>query len=499
MNKKIILSFMFFALMLGIASVSAATTNATVCCERTKSDLFCQNVPVDECAPGAKTAPTACESTSYCKPGVCYNSNEGTCLDNTPQLVCNNNGGVWSKDQPAACNLGCCILGDQAAFVSLTRCKYLSGVLGLITNYNKNINDEVSCVLQVTNQDRGACVFDHEFQRTCKFTTREQCSLGFNGTSIDGQFFKDKLCSAPELETNCAPSRNTVCAPGKDGAYFVDTCGNVANVYDASKINDQEYWSNVKNPEESCNPNSPNANSKTCGNCNYLSGSVCRPAGEGTQPTYGDFMCADLNCENTQNGETYDHGESWCVYNDEGTTGEGKNAVGSQFFKHICINGEEVIEACADYRQQECIQDEIEYSGGTFSQAACRVNRWQDCNAQTSELDCENEDRRDCLWNPGIENFNGTTGMCIPKNSPGLKFWEGEDTKQICAQANFDCVVKFEKGLFGGEKCVDNCQCIDESWTKSRIEFCQSLGDCGPGINWVGEEGFKKGYNVTIK
>ena len=122
-------------LVLVITNVSAQTN--TVCCEKTNSGAFCQNVPAEECASGFQAVPTACESTSFCKPGTCFDSNEGTCLDNTPQLVCNDNGGVWSEESPPQCELGCCILGDQAAFVTLVRCKKLSAHLGLETNYDK--------------------------------------------------------------------------------------------------------------------------------------------------------------------------------------------------------------------------------------------------------------------------------------------------------------------------------------------------------------------------
>ena len=58
----------------------------------------------------------------------------------------------------------------------------------VLTNYKKDIKDEVQCVLQVQNQEVGACVFDFEFQRTCKFTTREACNLGSNN-KIKGEFY----------------------------------------------------------------------------------------------------------------------------------------------------------------------------------------------------------------------------------------------------------------------------------------------------------------------
>ena len=83
---------------------------ATVCCEETNSGAFCQNVPVTECKPTSRQVPTSCESTSYCRAGTCYDSKEGTCLDNTPQLVCNDNGGVWSQESPPQCSLGFFVL-----------------------------------------------------------------------------------------------------------------------------------------------------------------------------------------------------------------------------------------------------------------------------------------------------------------------------------------------------------------------------------------------------
>ncbi len=501
--------------MLLIAGASAAVNEnpqvnsieATICCEKTQSGLFCQDVPAEECAADSRQVPTACESTSFCKPGFCYDSSEGTCADNTPQLVCNENDGIWAEEKPPQCELGCCTLGDQAAFVTLVRCKKLSGFLGLKTNFNSGIRDEVQCVLSVQNQDKGACVFDFEFERTCKFTTRAECSQGIGGDDVKGavgEFFEGKLCSAEELGTNCGPTRNTICSSGKDEVYFVDSCGNPANIYDASKVNDKDYWANVRDKSESCNPNNANGGSASCGNCNYLLGSFCRDKDNaGGNPSYGDYICADLNCPKTSNGNNYRHGESWCVYNDAGNIDDGTNAVGSGFFRHLCINGEEVVESCASFRQEECVEDSIEALGQEFSQAACRVNRWQDCTAQVDKLDCENIDRRDCIWQEGQFNVafinKSRGGVCVPKNSPGLTFWEGEEAKNVCNQGNAGCVVTFEKGLIGDEKCIDNCECLTENWEARHAGICTNLGDCGPNVNWVGEPGFRKGYEKFIK
>ncbi len=486
----IIISLIVITLAILSTNNVSAAGNATVCCEKTKSNLFCQNVPSDQCDSNSRQAPTSCESTSYCKPGVCYDSSEGTCLDNTPQIVCNNNKGIWSETSPAQCQLGCCVLGDQAAFVSLVRCKKLSGFLGLQTNYNKNIQNEVACVLSVQNQDKGACVYDFEFQKTCKFTTRAECGAGVNGTAIKGQFYRNKLCSAEELGTICGPTNppKTTCVSGKEEVYFVDTCGNPGNIYDASKANDKRYWGNVVDKSAACSLTG--GNGKSCGNCNYLLGSICRKTDKGTGATYGDYQCADLNCKNTQNGKSYKHGESWCVYNDKG-----KGSVGSRFYKHVCMNGEEVLEQCADFRQEECIESGIDTTVGKFSQAACRVNRWQDCSAQTEKDDCENTDRRDCSWLP--VSGNGETGKCVPKNSPGTQFWQGAEAKGICAQASTACTVTFTEGLFGGKEPKSNKECLSEQWLQQRKDVCASIGDCGPKTNWAGSTGYKEGFTLT--
>ncbi len=498
------LSLIFIAVLANIIlinNIEAQELSNTLCCERTLSGAFCQDAPAGQCDTKYRSVPTSCESTSYCRLGTCYDSSEGTCLDNTPQLVCNANGGIWNEERPAQCSLGCCVLGDQAAFVSLVRCKKLSSFLGLETNFNRELGSEIACISSVQNQEKGACVFEFEFEKTCKFTTRAECtssSQSLNGSSASGAFYKGKLCSAEELGTNCGPTTKTSCLSGKDEVYFLDSCGNPANIYDSSKAKDKEYWSNVKLKENSCSPSSGNAGSASCGNCNYLLGSYCRSEDVAKkQATLGDFVCADLNCVD-ESGKKRLHGESWCL-NDDKKTGTGTNSVGSRFFRRICTNGEVVTESCADLRAHECVEDSIKTSTGEFSQSACRVNRWQDCLAQTEKRNCENSDRRDCFWRDGVTLGNETiNGICLPKNSPGLNFWNSEGSLTVCGQGNKQCIVKFEKGLFGGEKCIDNCECLEPGWEKDYGDVCSAMGDCGSSVNYIGKKGFNEGIKIKI-
>ncbi len=519
-NKKreIILAAGLFIGILLIGIICAQTWPAfNVCCEKTKAGAWCQNTIEQDCdistdpttsSPLRKT-PTSCDATSFCKMGCCVDSDEGLCMRNTPQKVCELSSGTWFDDSQcniAQCRLGCCILGDQASFVTLTRCKKLSGFYGLKTNFKKEVTKETECIKIAYLQDKGACVYESDGEKSCKFTTRTECldSTKSKNMSATPEFFKDFLCSADELGTNCGPTTDTVCIAGKDEVYFKDSCGNPANIYDSNRIyaKDPGYWKKVVSKIEVCGANKKdgNINSRTCGNCRYLDGSLC---GKGNA-VYGDYVCKDLNCYNTQNGNSYKNGESWCEY--QGETGEGRDAVGTRYFRHVCVHGEETIEPCADFRNEICIEEKAE--GTDFTEAACRVNRWKDCIDQQREKDCLNTDKRDCRWVPGFK-FQGAgsntstssssseetgsgilngSGVCLPNFPPGLKFWESGDAKSVCSLGNSKQIVTYETSLWGTKTCKKNCEVLKASWPQKMNELCISLGDCGAKANLLGVE-----------
>lgn len=512
-----------------------------VCCEKTKNGAWCQNTKEDQCNTGFRKTPTSCDATSYCKLGCCVDSEEGLCMQNTPQKVCEISKGTWIDDekcQVPQCNLGCCIIGDQASFVTLTRCKRLSSLYGLQTDFRNNINNEATCILTAFSSERGACVFESEGSKTCRMATRADC-LKTSGNRTKGEFFKEYLCSADELATNCGPTTETACIEGKDEVYFRDSCGNPANVYDANKIYSKNpgYWQRIVPKSESCNVNSNNGNagSATCGNCNYLLGSICKKG----KATYGDFACKDINCYNTKNGKDYKNGESWCNY--QGEVGDGQDTVGSRHFRDICINGEEIVEACADFRNEICIEKELSTSNGNFIESACRVNRWNDCIDQIDKESCENIDRRECYWTTGYyydgsssktskdnnirpevaetdtkkdnfgiikiskekeekrgflglfgkkdksKNLEDRGGICLPKYPPGLEFWNEGNAKTICSLGNSKQTIHFKEGFFGKKECTKNCEVLTKKWADDLNKVCTSLGDCGNFINIAGK------------
>jgi len=572
-NKHLAGMFILVIIFIGLINFISAPGETSYCCERlTKNDdargapgAWCQNAPEKQCHANYRKVPTSCEATSYCKLGTCYNSNEGTCMENTPQKVCELNKGIWKEGAPDSipqCQLGCCLIGEQAAFVTLTRCRSLAGVYGLEINYRTDIQSEVECIMSASPDVKGACVIDNGIERTCKFATKKECqdirgspapgesTGGFFGGLFGGgdqesqgsletniEFHEGFLCSDENLSTNCARTKKTTCVEGRDEVYFVDSCGNLANIYDASKVNDPNYWKEIYSKAESCSLSdqpqlSPTDDAITgytivqsrekCGNCDYYSGSTCKSAKSGDNPTYGNNICKDLGCE--YEGHKYRHGETWCadsrgkseiIVNESGEiqnsefNPEQENIPGSRYFRMVCYNNEISVEPCAEFRNEVCIESEVGKGTDKFKTAACRVNMWQDCVAQDNKDDCVNTDKRDCQWIDSGEKDNGDTDrrenkVCVPKYAPGFNFWEeGTDAESLCGLASTTCQVKYEKKLGDSWECVDNCECLKKGtgqgakggWETDKINLCKSLGDCGWKDNYLGNDGFNKQFD----
>ncbi len=556
-NKKL-----FLLLMLSIFLIGIVSSQVSYCCERLENNAWCQNAPEEECNPNYLIVPTSCEATSYCKLGVCINTVEGTCLPNTPQRVCTDVGGTWDereKDEIPQCQLGCCLIGEQAAFTTSTRCKSLASIYGLEINYRTDVQNEIQCIAMAGPKTKGACVFEDEYQKNCKLATKAECQEMEIGDA-NVEFYEGYLCSAESLETICGPRGGTTCVEGKDEVYFLDTCGNLANVYDYGRLNDALYWETIMTP--TCDDGEGNQDSPTCGNCDYYLGSTCKKAERGNSPNYGNYICKDLSCE--YEGENYQHGETWCA----DVEGMEESLPGSRDFRMICYNGEVSIEPCADFRQEICIQGEV----NTFRTAACRVNMWQDCYSQDNQRDCENTDKRDCQWMEGvsilkddndislvlntddelvsvsdeedfeIEDGNLVEASCVPLNAPGFDFW-GEKTEatKLCKLASTVCYVEYASGVTTGgligekgtpydAKCMDNCraecpiddplnicnskceedcpsQCVNDdedytikdSWLEDMNNVCRAIGDCGSSNNYLGQPGYYDEDNFVTR
>ncbi|HUS50532.1 MAG TPA: hypothetical protein VMZ91_10230, partial [Candidatus Paceibacterota bacterium] len=360
----IIASFAFAYLVCqasGTEILPEVSAQAINCCSLDNSGNRCQeyfstNIQ-DNC--NGTVFPGRCSDFSECKIGCCFNPNEGNCVANSPKGKCEGEGGEWYND--GACNIvkcekGCCLLGGEARFVTSKNCEVLSSFLGFEKYFMPEIKTEVSCIILSELQDKGACVLDSGSERTCKFTTRQEC-ISLAGDSDN--FVKNSLCTNPELNTTCKKTQETICIEGKEEVYFVDSCGNPANIYDSSKVNDENYWKEIIFKTESCGTGGSNTESKTCGNCDGLQ-SKCKNYAKAkvNKPSYGDNICADLSCKDApaNGGGKQDRKnlESWCVY--DGKIGNGDDVAGSRHFKYVCVEGEVQFEACADFRNELCVE-----------------------------------------------------------------------------------------------------------------------------------------------
>ncbi|MDD5699728.1 MAG: hypothetical protein PHH00_00850 [Candidatus Nanoarchaeia archaeon] len=482
-KKKLLNGFLligiFFLALQSISLVSA------YCAEYTNwagGGAWCQDVTQSECDSAYRCKAIACESTDYCSTGTCVNTITGTCFS-SPQATCNpSNNGTWYITLPSStptCSMGCCLVGDQASFTTSAGCDILSGRAGISPNFDKTVTSNSACTALARPQEKGACVYDTSSGRTCQFITRESCT---EMTSYATTFYEGFLCTNPTLGTNCKPTEDTSCFEGSDQVFFVDTCGEQANVYDANNtvgIN-PNYWNyaagTVTGLENGVTvppgDNLGNIGSATSGNCNYYLGSTCMAYNRNIDPVApakGDNICRNVNCVSGTFSDLFNalysrapyNGETWCgkatntgVQLTSGNPGINSadflsydktgNNPGDTEIVFSCANGRITTEANAAYRSKVCVQDTDEngYISGGFV-----VNKWQDCYYQNSSVSClNNTEVRDCKW---------VTGASILKDSATgqpLVYDEGQDSLVISTgkddtRPEAACVPKYPPGF----------------------------------------------------
>ena len=422
-----------------------------VCCEKTIGGNTCQFVEEEKCDDNFRIAPTRCEYTDFCRVGCCI-APSGFCSEASTKRDCD---GKWVEERYCniqECQRGCCILGSQALWVYPGECEEEASSRGIETDFRPDISTQEECTYLTEKDDEGACVFEEDYSKICKFTTREKCE------QIDGYFYKNIFCSDAGLEAGCEPHDYYACAEnpigGDDSVYWFDSCGNKEDI-----------------KEE----------------CSIFLGTVCGQEN-------GDYTCKSIDCV-ARNGRTYKNGESWCEY--EGQVGNGKDVVGSRHYRHICFMGEERVEPCADYRNQICVGTETNLGNGeTFSEAACRINNWQWCIEYNTREDANPEENPDCITKSiDVDKFK--FDMTVPKYPPGFNLKNNPDgARQICSMASQKCTVIYEKDWDGDWDCKINCDCEKAEFAQQMNELCTSLGDCGGYVNIAGET-TDDGYSVS--
>jgi hypothetical protein len=531
-----------------IPLVSAEPSSPSGCCLETTSGSICQDMGLaDSSACKKNLIGTSCNTVSECQIGCCYDQNLGSCSMNSPKQKCESNGGNWSSDSKcniAECQLGCCVLGDSVSMTTNRECTLLSRLY----NFDKifqNLDAFGSCLAYTDLADEGACLTpagDFSGKNDCTFTAKSNCA---------GEFKKGYLCTSEELNTNCEKTDKTSCIEGKDQIYFLDSCENRANIYDASRVTSQPYWEKIISKENSCA-----SQSESCGNCDYLTGSICHSydKNKDVKPRYGNNVCRNLNC-----GERK-HGESWCIYDVD--PNEGIYPIGAGSFVATCVENQISVSSCGSFNQFICAENRDESYG--FSEAKCLANDWRSCmNANDADSYAKVKEKCDenpqCImfndlygedklkradgqffagFNPGKTNAeqgaiddlgkdqNKLISHCVPRFTPGLQFWTSNpnplvsngqtestasyggnlaETSALCSLANFVCVSQINRAcrLAGGcgiwEDDDRNWECNSDgshvsikgkdlpALLSAMNERCRSIGSCGVSSNLVGK------------
>ena len=471
-----ILSLFLSTLSISLLNIKDVLGQQSVCCERTNTGEFCQYTNQNNCNQNYNIIPTTCEQTAFCQLVCCIDVNTGEVFPNVFAASCINSQNKTVNPANPSCDdilRGCCQIGNQCSIRTENNCNYIASQYGTEVNFNPSINNEVQCVNQCQAQDEGCCITQGN---NCEYTTRGQCSTA-SQTNTQGTsgFYQNIYCSNPQLSCNCEQHARKGCLTDKEDVYWLDSCGN---------------------PEE------------VAENCGYVDGTLCRESG-------GSAVCASIHCQDTTDfvnnvfdsnmGGFRKNGESWCVY--EGKVGTSMDIVGSRHYRHLCVNGEELVEPCEDFRRQFCLQGTLSSGDGNYVEGSCVENKFSDCIEECNTakdkkgkelVKAINKDRvccqvkNYCTWAGESEG----AGVCLPLVPPGLKFWEdtsdeGEDqtteAQNICDMGDRKCKSIWEKTLLGGWECKVNCECEKEKWVNDMNILCRSLGDCGAHYNVAGK------------
>ncbi len=406
----------FMALVIVLATFSVYLINPVSaeeksCCEKTKSGESCLYTDASKCDLNVRSANThaTCDQTSYCQVGCCQDKFQGTCYKSTTLAKCNAMNGVFSPDASCSnldCKKGCCVALGSCSYVNEKGCDNIFKDLNGVTKDFRDVASEAACSGICRGQDQGCC---KSADNTCVFASRDSCSAEFN----NGKYCSDiSSCS-------CSKHYNKGCYD--DDVYWFDSCGNRED-----KVED----------------------------CDYSSGTKCG------KDVDGNYVCKGIDCELTYKDDKNVHdpnmgsfrknGESWCVY--ESGVGDYLDRPGTRHFKHMCVNGEELVEPCRDFREEICVQGKV----NDYTEAQCVRNNIYESKV-TSNI------------------------STVPT---GFKFWEDAGG---CDSASRTCkVIYVKKNRFSSFKCVQNCECETQEYIDKMNKFCKSKGDCGSNLNILG-------------
>ena len=543
----LVISLSFILSLSGAAAVYSQEDDNRVCCQKAMIDgelNYCQYTDAGNCV-GGSGFPGKCEEFSACQPVCCdlndagYSASYGLgCFQNVPAAVCKNklNGNIISDPQCKSapqCQRGCCVVGSQCSLMTEDTCgDYVNNNYpDLGVDFRNDITNELACQNVCRSERRGCCVVeDTKEGNNCELYTFSECD------AQGGKFFEGTDCvGVPENKcSKCrygsSVSKNEWKSGCKydisDDVYYYDKCGNPI------------IFGEVKD------------------NCKYSEGFICREDGK------GKASCADLNCKSDklwdnprvdENGNckqgvsandlcwTDDNnfgsgkkfrvnGESWCEF--DADAGPGRDLPGTRHYVHSCIEGEEQVFECKDFREEFCFQ----FDGLEQSAAKCLPNRAIEnpCGGCEDRQCCENRDERDCVWIAEKQEVVDSTfssvkdlrrerqgdnsqtstpqvdedkdGICVPlvppgtKDDPSLCGFSVKDDKNFEFSQSLDVKVGWHNAGWGLDwGCDGPCEAYTQKFAYQYNNICKSQGDCGADYNLAGvwnKDGFSRTCDV---
>ncbi len=466
------------------SSVSAETQ---YCCERTTSGASCVQAPAASCDPAYASASGSCANTAFCRPVCCVT--DTICAPNTGASQCSALQGTAVPENPtcdgvAACQEGCCQLGNSCFLSTQNACQNLAASYPSLEGkdvWDEQVTSEGACQNLCLDVEEGCCV---DPDNGCTYGSRDTCDERGGATFHSGIF-----CSSTPLKDSCSctPHAEKQCSEDGGAVYWFDSCGQREEQVET---------------------------------CNYADRLICRQSN-------GTAACASLDCADTQDypTNTHDpnlggprtHGESWCVY--EGPTGPGLDPVGSRHARHYCYAGEEKTELCGDFRQSRCVYNSTQGFAGCVDVAvdeclSCKRESCCDvslCAWKSSSSSARVRSPPD-LPSPQSSFFSGASlfvspppivsaglsqpvrdeGACVPLIPPGLNFWGGEeagapdftDAKKLCNKGTLRCT---SIPYYATKHIPYDPRCGNNEWMEYANEYCRSFGDCGAASSVYGE------------
>ena len=492
---------LMYTLVVSISLSSPVEAQAgTGCCENAGNGNYCVPTTATNCQQGSQWSPVTCNQVSYCATGCCVSKVDGSCGEKVPGAVCDNEGNTAffkgkSCDQINSCQKGCCQLGTEFSYKTKGECQNLLSEyypsMDVSQAWDADVADEYTCLQKAMQDDVGCCVEEDPYSAfgSCVWTNRESCSTSGqeNLAQAGSGFYQDVFCSNDNLPCACKPQSYKACAGEQDeDVYWFDSCGNREDL-----VADCDPFSDVGG------------------------GTLCKKNGD-------DASCQSVDCVDTVDisnnpqdpkiGGYRKFGESWCSY--ESGTGGFFDRPGSRQYRHVCINGEELIEECKDFREEICLQADINATIGAGSVATCK-----DLN-EFPKIDIEKflktKDQNASFVYLGTAAFDDPELKLVSSTTVpvGQKFWSDEnenyeDVEKQCTKGTSKCTVLYaRKHWFDSYECKANCFCETKEYLETTNNYCKMFGDCGADLNVLGEatdgglfvkwSGFSKGAKPTV-